>query len=286
MLLRALLTNYLREHAAEKIFEAARGASGSATQPGEPIKPIHCDVAIVFTLSIEAGGLADVLTDIVTMRCNSFVEHVGLLNGRPVVLVETGVGVDAAATATREVIALHKVSCVIATGFGSALRPELRRGHFLMADEVANIHGHHVAVDLHVRRDSLASNPTLHVGRLLTVDHLLQDADEKQRLGSNHDAMACDMESLGIAEECHRQGIRFLSVKIISEALDDALPKEVERMIGQKTIAGKLGAAAGALWNRPSSVKDLWQLKEDAIKASDRLAKFLVGVVGNLPPNQ
>jgi adenosylhomocysteine nucleosidase len=268
MLLRALLMNYLREHAAEKIFEVAKNASGQVVQQGQPITPTKCELAIVFALGIEAG---------------SFVEHIGMLNGRRVVLVEAGTGAEPASLVTKEVISLHQCSWLIAAGFGSAMRSELRRGHFLMADEIADVHGHHLSVDVHVRRDSLANNPSLHVGRLLTVDHVLHDVEEKIRLGNNHDAMACDMESFGIATECHRQNVRFLSVKIITEALDDALPKEVERMMEQKTLAAKLGAAAGALWNRPSSVKDMWQIKEDAIKFSDRLAKYLVGVVGNLP---
>jgi hypothetical protein len=29
----------------------------------------------------------------------------------------------------------------------------------------------------------------------------------------------------------------------------------------------------------------MWQLKEDALVASERLAKFLVGVIGQLPKN-
>src|SRR5687768_15161542 len=120
MLLRALLMNYLREHATERIVEAARGASGQS-QSGEPIAPTQCEVAIVFTMGIEAGGLADLLTDVVTMRCSSFVEHVGMLHGQPIVLVETGTGMDAAAAVTREVITLHKVSWIIAAGFGSGL---------------------------------------------------------------------------------------------------------------------------------------------------------------------
>ena len=40
--------------------------------------------------------------------------------------------------------------------------------------------------------------------------------------------------------------------------------------------------AAGAIFNRPSSVKDMWNLREEAIKASDRLAKFLEGTVEQL----
>jgi hypothetical protein len=34
---------------------------------------------------------------------------------------------------------------------------------------------------------------------------------------------------------------------------------------------------------RFSAAKDLWKLREDALKTSDRLAKFLVGVVEQLP---
>jgi hypothetical protein len=37
-----------------------------------------------------------------------------------------------------------------------------------------------------------------------------------------------------------------------------------------------------AMTKRFSAAKDLWKLREDALKASDRLAKFLVGVTNEL----
>jgi adenosylhomocysteine nucleosidase len=52
----------------------------------------------------------------------------------------------------------------------------------------------------------------------------------------------------------------------------------------QKTRTAKLGAVVGAAWRRPSSVKDMWKLKEDALLASDRLAKFLASTIGQLIP--
>jgi adenosylhomocysteine nucleosidase len=152
-----------------------------------------------------------------------------------------------------------------------------------MADEVVDSHGHHIPVDLHVKRESLEHNPGLRVGRLLTLDLPLHSAEEKHRLGQNHDVLACDMETLGVARACQSRQVPFLSVRIISESVHDELPKGLERMREQKSLAGKLGAAAGALWNRPGTIKEMWQLKEDAFRASDRLAKFLAGVVANLP---
>lgn len=70
---------------------------------------------------------------------------------------------------------------------------------------------------------------------------------------------------------------------LISDAIDDELPLEIENLLAQKTLAGKLGAAAGAVMHRWGAAKDLWNLREDALKASDRLANFLRGVVRQLP---
>jgi hypothetical protein len=43
-----------------------------------------------------------------------------------------------------------------------------------------------------------------------------------------------------------------------------------------------MGAVAGALLNRPSSVKDMWNLYEEAQRGSARLGKFLTGVAQQL----
>jgi adenosylhomocysteine nucleosidase len=90
------------------------------------------------------------------------------------------------------------------------------------------------------------------------------------------------METAAIAQMCRQHKTRFLAVRVINEALDDELPPDLESLTHQTTSAARLGAAAGAIFRRPSTVKDLWRLKEEAIKASDRLAKFLEGVFRQL----
>ncbi|NQT40578.1 MAG: hypothetical protein HQ581_24005, partial [Planctomycetes bacterium] len=44
--------------------------------------------------------------------------------------------------------------------------------------------------------------------------------------------------------------------------------------------------AAAAIWRRPGSVKDMWRLRENAMVASDRLAEFLAGMIGQLVPGE
>jgi adenosylhomocysteine nucleosidase len=247
----------------------------------EPLPPV--DIAVVFAMSVESGGFVDLLQERITTRCHSHTEHRGQLKGRHVLVAESGVGQDAARAVTADVLRVHQPNWVISAGFAGALQPKLRRGHILMADEVVDVTGKRLSIGLTVDHTSIEASPSLHVGRLLTVDQLLRTHSQKEHLGANHASLACDMETLGVAEACQQAGTKFMSVRIISDSLDDELPKEVERLLAQESLVGKLGAAAGAIVNRPSSVKDMWKLKEDALKATDRLGRFVTGVIDQLP---
>jgi len=44
----------------------------------------------------------------------------------------------------------------------------------------------------------------------------------------------------------------------------------------------RFGAAIGAAWKRPGSIKEMWRLREMARQAAGRLADFLDGVVRQL----
>ena len=90
------------------------------------------------------------------------------------------------------------------------------------------------------------------------------------------------METLAVAEVCQREKQRFLAVRVVNDAVDDELPADVERLVRKKTWVRRVSAAAGTIVRRPSTVKDLWRFRETAIVCSQRLAKFLEGVVEQL----
>jgi adenosylhomocysteine nucleosidase len=231
---------------------------------------------------MESGGLVDLLQGEETSRQAHGVERAGRLGPHEVVIVESGVGVRAAERATSAAIAFYRPRWVISTGFAGALAPELRKGHIVMADEVTDPTGERLATGLKLDPQTVAATRGLHVGRLLTVGQIIRRPEDRRRLAVEHGAIACDMETIGVARACREQGTRFVAVRVITDTLDDELPPEIEALLAQKSLAGKLGAAAGAVFRRPSAVKDLWQLREDGLKASDRLAKFLTGVVQQL----
>jgi adenosylhomocysteine nucleosidase len=283
-LLRSLLFQAVAEQArsARETTEPTQSNQSDAPAAANGAAAAQCDIGCVFALSIEAGGLVDRLSQVTRLKGNGFLVRTGALAGQQLAVIEAGVGQSAAANGARLLLAGHRPRWMISAGFAGGLHPELRPGDIFMADRLMDSAGRALAVDFKISPSGLASSPGLHVGRLLTADRVIADPEEKRRLCHETGAAAVDMETFAVAEVCREQRIRFLSIRVISDAAEDALPPDIEFLVRRKTALGRLGAATRAVTQRPGSVKDLWRLREAALKASDRLAKFLAGVVPQL----
>jgi len=247
-------------------------------------RPRPCDVGFVFALSIEMGGWEDLLEGIVSTHAHNCLVRQGGFQGRSIALVCSGPGRQAAARATQALIAGHRPRWIISAGFAGGLRANVRQGDVIMADRLTDISGTSLAIDLKVDPRSVAQTAGLHVGRILTVDKIVSRPREKLALGRAHDALCVDMASWAVGEVCRQDKVRFMAIRVISDAVDDELPCEIDNLLRQKSRAGTWGAVAGALWRRPSSAKDMLRLKQDALANSDRLARFLAQVVVQLTP--
>jgi len=267
----------------EKTREAAEQAVESSGQADRAEQPPPVEVGVVFALGEESGGFEDLLEHKTDFRGDAVAIRQGELDGRQVAVVRSGPGREAAAQATEILLDGHRPRWVIAAGFAGGLVDELARHDLLMVDHLVDTSGNRLAIDLSVDRAWLASAAGVHLGRLLTADRLVRLPEEKRRLAEQHGAAAVDMETFAAAEVCTRREVRFLAVRIVSDPVDEELPKDVEKLLGQETTAGRLGAAVGSIWRRPSSLKDMYRLKENALVASDKLAKFLAGMIGGLP---
>ena len=180
-------------------------------------------------------------------------------------------------------------SCTTATGRRGSrsppaspvrLSPELERNDDLAVPaEVVDLEGRRFPV---VRPESLGTEIRHSTGRLLTVDRLILDASEKTELHRESGADLVDMESSAVAALCAERRVRFLALRIVSDDARKDLPREVASLMTQSG-SYRIGAALKAIWNRPSSIKDFWTLHEQALEAADRLARFVVRCVGELP---
>jgi adenosylhomocysteine nucleosidase len=278
-MLRHLVAGWLREQAQQTLARTLDPDTDSAQdQP-----PRRCEIAVFFPSRAEAGSFVDQLAGGNTTRCHGFVEHTGQLAKRTICAIEAPVAPDRLARITRDVIGLRKPRWLISAGFAVALDAKIRKGHMVMARRVMDAQGYSLQTGLQLDDESLQTAHGVHAGALLTVTDFPTSAGAKQTLSSEHASLACDRQAMIIAEVCRVQHVPILSVHAIVEGFGEQSATTVQRVRSQNSLAAKIGAAAGALIDRPSSVKQFFTEKETALRLSDRLAKFLAGMLERLP---
>ncbi len=248
--------------------------------PSQPAPaPVPADVGIVAALPIEIGFLTDKLRKVrkYAGAKHSIIE--GECAGKLVAVIVAGTGCDSARLGTELLLAGHHPRWVLSVGFGGALNPSYQRNQIVLATEVLDRSGKRFAIDVNV--PAQGTNGAIVTGRLLTVDAIIRTAAEKAELRRQFDVDVVDMETLGVAEVCSARGVRFLSVRVISDDANRDLPPEVAALFN-RSGSYMAGAALRALWHRPSSLKDFWTLHEHAQEAADRLANFVIGAIEQL----
>ena len=236
------------------------------------------DIGIVAALGLEVSPFVG--------RCLPVQSYVGerfhvrgmLLHDTRIAVVESGAGASLAGRATQALLDGHSPKWVLSVGFSGALQPHLKVGDLVVANAIVDRQGKGLSVPVQMQ-----SSPAdgLYVGKFLNAEQIIRTTADKQQLGETTGAIAVDMESLAVARVCSQRQVRFMSVRVISDDLKKDLPPEVLSIFGSTGYL-RAGAVLSALWKRPSSWSDLWQLREQSVQAAARLGLFLRNVVERL----
>ncbi|GIW90070.1 MAG: hypothetical protein KatS3mg109_0502 [Pirellulaceae bacterium] len=282
MLLRWLVANYYRQ-VADQLWE---GVTSTASQllhgPAEQVvPPAHFRSVLVTGVKWEAGPILRALEPVVSARYEEGHEHWGIYRNVPVRVVETGMGPQLAARATRALVSRCRPERVLAIGFAAALTDRIPVGSVVVPARVLDSEGNEIPwtpADW-----PLTEQLPVASAAMVSLDRVLTSAQQRQAVAERFAAEVADQETAAILRVCAELGIPCHAVKVVTDAWDDPLPQEVRRWLKQKSWAGKLGVLAGALIYRREELGELWRLKERAAVCSQRLADAL-GFTGTPPP--
>ena len=256
---------------------------GPGHEPGAAPAPLYADVGIVAAMSIEVGFLTDRLTKVRKYAGPGHTVIEGETGGKLVAVLVGGMGRVAAGRAAGLLLDGHRPRWIVSAGFAGALDPALKRNDAVLPFEVIDPDGLRYSVGVSVPAEEPgATGRGLKSGRLLTVDAIVRTAAEKAELRARHGADLVDMETSAVVSLCSARGVRFLSVRVISDEATVDLPREIATLM-TRSGGYRVGAALRAIWNRPSSLKDFLALHEHAHEAADRLAEVTLGAVARLP---
>ena len=215
--------------------------------------PTPAPIAIIGAMQPELDLLQSRLQQAQSQRSGQIVFHTGLLAGKPVVLVLSGIGKVNAAVATALVIQQFKPACVINTGSAGGLGAGLKVGDVVLGAEAAH---HDVdvtafgyvpgqvpqqpprfasdAVLLQTARQAAAAfaGAAIVEGLVVSGDAFIHERSKIDAIRRDFaDVQAVEMEAAAIAQTCHVLATPFVIVRAISYAADEAASQSFDEFL-------------------------------------------------------
>lgn len=167
--------------------------------------------------------------------------YTGNISGKSVVLCKSGVGKVNAAVTTQILIDTFKASRVLFTGVAGAVHPELNIGDIVISSECmqhdmdVTALGFPRGVIPYQEISSFQADPNLLllaekacrdlgqkylIGKVLSGDQFISNADIVASLRENMDGACVEMEGAAVAQVCHMNTIPFVIIRSMSDKSD------------------------------------------------------------------
>ena len=169
----------------------------------------------------------------------------GVLGGKEVVVVRSGIGKVNAAVCTQILVDDFKADTVINTGIAGSLKAEIDIGDIVLSSDavqhdmdatgfgyepgqIPRVETLAFKADeglIHLAEECCSKvNPDIHtfVGRVVTGDQFISDKGKKKWLTDTFGGYCTEMEGAAIAQACYLNSIPFLIVRAISDKADDS----------------------------------------------------------------
>jgi adenosylhomocysteine nucleosidase len=154
---------------------------------------------------------------------------------------------------------------LISAGFAGGLQAGLEAGALILGDNYS---------DPHVV-SKLSLNERWHVGGVNTARAILERSEDKRLLGLETGCLAGDLETAQLAQVCAARALPMLSVRCISDTLEDDLPVPAATLLNPQTGRPDPLALFRYMISHPSCVGGFNRLLKNSRLAQAQLAKGL-----------
>lgn len=204
--------------------------------------------------------------------------HVAQIGPHVVAVVQGGIGPRRASRAARWALQEFRPKRVLVLGVAGGLVHELAAGDVVWAQSVLSADASDCVElpegDGRVRR--WVDGP-LQRGPIVQSDVVVGSTPEKRRIYEQTAALAVDMESLAFVTECRVAGTTVEVVRVVSDPVATALPREIGELIDE-TGDPKPLRALRLILRRPSLLPELLSLERDAKAAVRRLRDIATSI--------
>ena len=193
-------------------------------------------IGIIGALEIEVKGLVSKMENIEVLNIKNLKFYKGELLERAVVVVQCGVGKVNSAMTTAIMINQFEIEYIINIGVAGGLAPELNIYDCVISqsfvhhdlDELSKEGRDSFEADAKLAQKAAQSaqavltdqNHNTFKGIIASGDQFISSKSEKDRIRSQFNALAVEMEGASIAQVCSAFGIPFVGIRSISDKAD------------------------------------------------------------------
>jgi adenosylhomocysteine nucleosidase len=192
--------------------------------------------------------------------------------------VATGMGAANAERVADAVISNTYSFCIV-SGFAGALKSSVKLGDIVASERVQD----HSSRQTEICDDDLLAHATengaTRIATLLTTDHVVNTASEKNLLSAF--AEAVDMESFAILHTAIKKNVRSAVVRVISDSFDRDMPAELDTIIDPQGHV-KISGVVRYVSKHPLMFPALVRLGRDSKSAAEALSRFLESYINRL----
>jgi adenosylhomocysteine nucleosidase len=192
--------------------------------------------------------------------------------------VITGMGAANAERVADAIISKSYSFCIV-SGFAGALKSSVKLGDVVAAESVQDHFSRQTEICDHDLLNHAAENGATRIATLLTTDHVVNTAVEKNRLSAF--AEAVDMESFAILHAANKKSVPTAVLRVISDSFDRDMPAELDTIMDPQGHV-KITGVVRYVVKHPLIVPALVRLGRDSKSAAEALAQFLESYINKL----
>ena len=202
-------------------------------------------IGIIGAMEVEVASLKEQMKDIQVTRKASMEFYSGIIEGKNVVVVRSGIGKVNAAVCTQILIDDFKAEVVINTGIAGSLNADINIGDIVVSTDVlqhdmdVRVFGYPLgeipqlgtlSFPADERMASLAKSVCEKVnaevkvfsGRIVSGDQFICDKEVKDKLVENFHPLCTEMEGAAIGQAAYLNEIPFVILRAISDKADNS----------------------------------------------------------------
>jgi adenosylhomocysteine nucleosidase len=232
-------------------------------------------ICFAFAVPHEAQGVLDRLTgkdsfQLLNLHCTT-----GRMGKREVLVAVLGMGLENARESMRTLLQYFRPKCIILSGYGGALVPQLKRGQVVLSKNYTS-----PEFLTFVR---LLSG--FDFGMFCSVDRVVATPEDRKQIHGITDSQVVDMETAAAVEVAREAKVPFLAIRVISDEMDEVLPSAA--MAAAFDSATSRPRPLALVWHmlcHPGDIKPFKAFVQGLAPSRKRLTEFLFQVEKELPP--